>query len=78
MNALLFSDALLVVNRNSIYLYLQLIAVFSLVFLLVERELTFNLHTPFAWAIRRITLIAIVPLLFAFVLILNWHISNAQ
>lgn len=78
MNVLLFSEALMIVNRNSIYLYLQLVAVFSLVFLLVERELTFNIHTPFARMIRRVTLIGIVPLLFAFVLILSWHISHAK
>lgn len=78
MNALLFSEASLVVNQTSIYLYLQLVAVFSLVFLLVERELIYNMQTAFAWAIRRITLIGIVPLLFTFVLILNWHISHAK
>ncbi len=78
MNALLFSDALMIVNRNSIYVYLQLIAVFSLVFLLVERELIYNMQSSFAEAVRRVTLIAIAPLLFAFVLILNWHISNAR
>ncbi len=78
MNALLFSNSLMVVNRNSIYVYLQLIAVFSLVFLLVERELIYNMRTSFAEAVRRVTLIAIAPLLFAFVLILNWHISNAR
>ncbi len=78
MNALLFSEALLVVNRTSIYLYLQLVAVFSLVLLLVERELIYNMQTAFAWAVRRVTLIAIAPLLFTFVLILSWHISHAR
>ncbi len=78
MNALLFSDALMIVHRNSIYVYLQLVAVFSLVFLLVERELIYNMKTTFAEAVRRVTLIAIAPLLFTFVLILNWHISHAR
>jgi hypothetical protein len=78
MNALLFSNALLIVSQNSIYLYLQLVAVFSLVFLLVERELTYNLQHSFARVLQRITLIGIVPLLFAFVLILNWHINHAK
>jgi hypothetical protein len=76
MNALLFSEALAVVNQQSIYLYLQLVAVFSLVILLVERELTFNI--PVARIIRRVALIAIVPLLFAFILILMWHVANVQ
>ncbi len=78
MNALLFSDALMIVHRNSIYVYLQLVAVFSLVFLLVERELIYNMKTTFAEAVRRVTLIAIAPLLLTFVLILNWHISHAR
>ena len=78
MNSLLFSDALIVVNQRNIYLYLQLVAVFSLVALLVERELAHNIQHIFAWMTRRVTLIGIVPLLFAFILILIWHISYAR
>jgi hypothetical protein len=54
------------------------VAVFSLVILLVERELAHNIQHIFAWMTRRVTLIGIVPLLFAFVLILSWHISYAR
>jgi hypothetical protein len=77
MNALLFSNALIIVGQNQIYLYLQLVAVFTLVILLVERELAHNIQLPFAWMVRRVMLIGIVPLLFAFLLILSWHISYA-
>ena len=76
MNVLLTSTALTAVNQEEIYIYLQLVAVFTLLLLLVGRELTINIGMPFArW--RRISLIGMVPLLYVFLLVLFWHISRS-
>lgn len=78
MNALFFPNALMAISENQVYLYLQLVAVFTLVILLIMRELVNNVQTPFARILWRATLIGIVPLLFAFLLIMGWHLSYAQ
>jgi hypothetical protein len=76
MNVLLPPDALAVVSQDEIYIYLQLVAVFTLLLLLIGRELTINIGLPYArW--RRVSLIGIAPLFFAFLLILLWHVSRA-
>jgi hypothetical protein len=78
MNALLSPDALDVVRQNDIYLYLQLVAVFTLVILLIERELANNIQHKFARAVWRVTVVGIAPLLFDFLLIIAWHVSYAR
>lgn len=77
MNVLLTPNALIAMNQHSIYLYLQLVGVFTLLMLLIQRELTSNIQTPFARAMWRVSIIGIVPLLIAFILILSWHLSQA-
>jgi hypothetical protein len=77
MNALLIPTALAIVGRNGVYLYLQLIAVFTLLILLIQRELANNVQQPFARVLWRVSLLGIVPLLFAFLLILVWHLRYA-
>ncbi|MBX3055221.1 MAG: hypothetical protein KF770_01995 [Anaerolineae bacterium] len=77
MNVLLPPAALTAVRQEELYLYLQLIAVFTLLLLLIGRELTIGLKFPYArW--RRVSLVGIVPLLFAFLLILMWHIVRSM
>lgn len=76
MNVLFPPAALTAVRLEELYLYLQLIAVFTLLLLLIGRELTIGLKSPYArW--RRVSLVGIVPLLFAFLLILLWHIVRS-
>jgi hypothetical protein len=76
MNVLLPAEALAAVSQEDLYIYYQLVAVFTLLLLLIGRELTINLKLPYArW--RRISVIGIVPLLFAFLLILVWHVGRS-
>lgn len=76
MNVLLPAEALAAVSQEEFYIYYQLVAVFTLLLLLIGRELTINLKLPYArW--RRISVIGIVPLLFAFLLILVWHVGRS-
>lgn len=77
MNILLASNALIAVSQQDIYLYLQLVGVFTLLALLIQRELISNIQTPFARAMWRVSIIGIVPLLIAFLLIMSWHLSQA-
>lgn len=75
MNALFPPSALAVAAQAEIYLYLQLVAVFTLLLLLIGRELTTYVGPPYShW--RSASLIGIVPLLFAFLLTLLWHITT--
>jgi hypothetical protein len=76
MNALFPHNALAVVGQEELYIYLQLIAVFTLLLLLIGREVTINLNLPYSsW--QRVSLIGAIPLLFAFLLILIWHIVRS-
>jgi hypothetical protein len=77
MNSLLSPLTLSVAIHTDIYLRLQLFAVFNLFFLLVVRELNSNIQQPFARAVWRVSLVGIAPLIYAFVLILLWHLSSA-
>ena len=77
MNAFLYLEAQTAVNQASVYLYLQLIAVFTLLLLLVQREITYNVQEDFARTLWRVSLVGIVPLLIAFLLILLWHLDRA-
>jgi hypothetical protein len=75
MNALLPSTALTAAAQTEIYIYLQLVAVLTLLLLLIGRELVTYVGSPYAhW--RSVSLIGIVPLLFAFLLILLWHVTS--
>lgn len=78
MNPFLYLDAQNAVNQASVYLYLQLIAVFTLLLLLVQREITYNVQEDFARTLWRVSLVGIVPLLIAFLLILLWHLDRAS
>lgn len=76
MNVLLPSDALALVSQEDIYIYLQLVSVFTLLLLLIGRELVVNTRPPFArW--RRVAMVGVAPLLVAFLLILFWHIGRS-
>jgi hypothetical protein len=75
MNVLLPPTALAVSAQAEIYIYLQLVAVFTLLLLLIGRELTTYIGSPYShW--RSVSLVGIVPLLFAFLLILIWHVTT--
>ena len=78
MNALFFPGALTAIIQSEVYLYLQLASVFTLLLLLILRELAHNIEKPFAHRLWSVTLIGIVPLLFAFLLIVSWHLSLAE
>jgi hypothetical protein len=76
MNVLLPAEALAAVSQEELYIYYQLVAVFTLLLLLIGRELAINLNLPYArW--RRISVIGIAPLLVAFLLILIWHVARS-
>lgn len=76
MNVLLPPDALALVGQEEMYLYLQLVSVFTLILLLVGRELVVNTKEPYVrW--RRVAMIGVVPLLAAFLLILAWHVGRS-
>lgn len=63
---------------SPLYSYLQLITVFTLLSLLIQRELTINSKWQFPRTLRRVLLIGIIPLLFVFFTILSWHIAAAS
>jgi asparagine N-glycosylation enzyme membrane subunit Stt3 len=75
MDALLSPYALANVGQNDVYLYLQLIVVFTLLLLLIQRELASNVQEQFARSLWRVLLVGIVPLLFAFLFILSWRLG---
>lgn len=77
MNALLSPYSLANVGQNDVYLYVQLVVVFTLLMLLIQRELVSNIKEQFARNLWRVSLIGIVPLLFAFMLILGWRLGLA-
>lgn len=76
MNVLLPPDALAIVSQDDLYIYLQLVAVFTLLIILIGRELAVNIKLPYArW--RRVSVIGMAPLLVSFLLILAWHVVRS-
>jgi hypothetical protein len=78
MNSFLPPTVTAVWFTDIIYSYLQLVAVFTLVSLLIQRELTINSRWWFLQFLRRVLLIGIVPLFVVFVMILAWNVGNAS
>lgn len=75
MNALLSPFSLANLGQNDVYLYVQLVVVFVLLLLLIQRELASNVQEQFARSLWRVSLVGIVPLMFAFLLILGWRLG---
>lgn len=69
MNALLTPSIIANVQDAQVATLLTLLTIFILIALLIQRELTTNLETQLAYALRKVVVIGIIPFLIAFFMI---------
>jgi len=69
MNSLLTPSIIANIEDGKTAALLALITIFTIVGLLIQRELTTNLENQFSYALRKIVVIGIIPFLIAFLMI---------